>query len=92
MNKNHGIVDLMQSKRYRPKHIANELIKYNVPGNWKLYQNVHNLVCGHVVPKDAYIYILLANLLDVDVKTILYRYSSQGLMSKTESKSEDFDW
>jgi hypothetical protein len=91
MNKSRGVMDLMESKRYKPKHIAEELIKNDVPGNWKLYQNVHNLVCGYVVPKDAYIYIMLANLLDVDIKTILYRYSSKGSIGK-ESKSEDFDW
>lgn len=91
MNKSRGIMDLMESKRYKPKHIAQELIKNDVPGNWTTYQNVHNLVCGHVVPKDAYIYIMLANLLDVDIKTILYRYSSRG-SSKVESKSEDFNW
>ncbi len=84
-------MDLMESKRYKPKHIAQELIKNDVPGTWTTYQNVHNLVCGHVVPKDAYIYILLANLLDVDVKTILYRYSSRS-SAKIESKSQDLDW
>ena len=84
-------MDLMESKRYKPKHIAQELIKNDVPGNWNTYQNVHNLVCGHVVPKDAYIYIMLANLLDVDIKTVLYRYSSRG-STKVESKSEDLNW
>ena len=88
MNETKGIVDLMQAKRYRPKHIASELVKHNIPGNWN-YHNIYNLINGKVIPKDAYIYILFANLLDVDLKTILYRYSdvrSKVLMS------EDLDW
>ena len=85
-----GISDLMEARRFKPKHIADELFKQKVPGNWKLYQNVYNLVNGNIVPKDAYIYIVLANLLDVDVKTILYRYSSFG--NEVEVTSDDFEW
>ncbi len=89
MNNQKGIIDLMEAKRYRPKHIADELIKHNVPGKWNIYQNIYNLINGKVIPKDAYIYILFADLLDVDLRTILYRYS------ETRTKSlmkEDLEW
>jgi len=88
MNNQKGIVDLMEVKRFRPKHITQELIKHNVPGNWN-YHNIYNLINGNVIPKDAYIYILFSNLLDVDLKTILYRYSNTNVKSIV---SQDLDW
>ncbi len=89
MNNQKGIIDLMEAKRYRPKHIAEELVNHNIPGNWSIYQNIYNLINGKVIPKDAYIYILFSDLLEVDVKTILYRYSE---VRTTSLMKEDLDW
>jgi hypothetical protein len=89
MNNQKGIVDLMEAKRFRPKHIAEELIKHNVPGKWNIYQNIYNLINGRVIPKDAYIYILFSNLLEVELKTILYRYSDVRVNNLMH---EDLEW
>jgi hypothetical protein len=78
----------MEAKRFRPKHITQELIKHNVTANWN-YTNIYNLINVNVTPKDAYIYILFSNLLEVDLKTILYRYSDTNVKSIV---SEDLDW
>lgn len=90
MNNLRGISDLMESKRFRPKHIADELTRQKVPGSWATHQNVYNLINGKVMPRDAYVFIVLANLLDVDIKTILYRYSSFG--KEVQVSSDDFEW
>jgi|APGre2960657404_1045060.scaffolds.fasta_scaffold119999_3 hypothetical protein len=78
---NKGVRDLMELHRFQLKHIQNELLLKNVPGNWKSRQNVYNLTIGHITPKDAYVYILLANIFEVDIETMLYRYSK---ISKTD--------
>lgn len=92
---NRGVRDLMELHRFQLKHIQNELLLKNVPGNWKSRQNVYNLTAGHITPKDAYVYILLAQIFQVDIETMLYRYSD---MSRTDIKREytginhDFDF
>jgi len=82
---NRGIRDLMDLHRFQLKHIQNELLMKNVPGNWECRQNVYNLTTGKITPKDAYIYILLANMFQVDIETMLYRYSN---VSRTDIKKE----
>ena len=92
MNRIKGVLDLMDAKRYKYNHIKQELIKHNIPGNWNSYQNIYNLVQGNVTPKDAYIYILFAKLFEVDVNTILYRYSSISTINTINVLTEDVDW
>lgn len=93
MNKMRGVLDLMKPKRYRPKDIADKMAELSVPGNWDIYQNVYNLVSGKIVPRDAYVYIVLANLLEVDVETVLYRYTSvTTTQQKNKIVADDLDW
>jgi hypothetical protein len=75
MNKKQGVKDLMKSKRYSIVHLTEALQAKSVPGNWDTYQNVYNFINGRT-PRDAYAYIVLADLLDVDLRTILLRYST----------------
>jgi hypothetical protein len=75
MNKKQGVKDLMRSKRYSIAHLTEALQARSVPGNWDTYQNVYNFINGRT-PRDAYAYIVLADLLDVDLRTILLRYST----------------
>lgn len=76
MNKVRGIRDLMESQRYKTKHLSKALKDAGVPGNWDSTQNLYNLANGDVVPKDAYAYVVMAKMLDVDLPTILNRYSA----------------
>jgi len=76
MNKAKGIKDLMESQRYKIKHLSKALKEANIPGNWDSTQNLYNLTNGEVVPKDAYVYVVMSNLLNVDIKTILNRYTA----------------
>lgn len=93
MNNMRGVLDLMKPKRYRTRDIAEQMIKHGVPGSWDTYQNVYNLVSGRIVPRDAYVYVVLANVLEIDVETILYRYTSATIkQEKKQVLSEDFDW
>lgn len=93
MNNMRGVLDLMKPKRYRPKDIADKMAELSVPGNWDIYQNVYNLVSGKIVPRDAYVYIVLANLLEVDVETVLYRYTSvTTTQQKNKIVADDLDW
>lgn len=93
MNNMRGIEDLIKPKRYRAKDIADEMIKLGVPGSWDIKQNLYNLIKGRIVPRDAYVYVVLANLLEVDIKTILYRYTSvTTVQEKKKVESDDFDW
>jgi len=59
-----------------------------VPGSWDSIQNVYNLINGVVAPKDAYVYIVLSDMLFVDIKTILHRYSSV----EDKKVKQKFDW
>lgn len=93
MNKIRGIEDLIKPKRYKAQHIAEEMIRLGVPGNWDIKQNLYNLIKGRIVPRDAYVYIVLADLLDVDVRTILYRYTAVASVNEiSKVESDDFDW
>lgn len=65
----------MELKRFRPIDVRNAMKKNNVPGNWSGYQNVYNMISGICAPKDPYTYVVLANLLDESVETIILRYS-----------------
>lgn len=78
MNKVKGIKDLMSNGRYKPLHLSDALKANGVPGNWDCYQNVYNLINGHIVPKDAYVLIVIAELLNLDLKSIIYRYSNKS--------------
>lgn len=76
MNKRIGIRDLMEAQRFQAKHIAKTMKDYGVPGNWNSIQNIYNLMSGDIIPKDPYVFIALANMLNVELSTILIRYSS----------------
>lgn len=82
MNKVRGIRDLMESQRYKIKHLSKALKDAGVPGNWESTQNLYNLANGDVVPKDAYAYVVMAKMLDVDVPTILNRYSTITIVNE----------
>lgn len=71
-----GVQDLMEKHRFRAQHIQKALLEAGTPGNWKSIQNVYNLVRGLTTPKDPYVYIVLSNILMVDIDVILYRYTS----------------
>lgn len=86
---NAGIKDLLERGRFKPKHVSKALIDKGVPGNWECYQNVYNLIKGASVPKDAYVYIVLADLLDVDVRIVLSRYSA--LLNTVNNNHQDFE-
>jgi hypothetical protein len=75
MNRKQGVKDLMKAKRYSVIHLTEALQVKNVPGNWDTYQNVYNFINGRT-PRDSYAFIVLADLLDVDLRTILLRYST----------------
>lgn len=94
MNKKKGIRDLMKSKRYSAVHLKEALIERNVPGNWETYQNVYNLMSGRT-PRDSYAFIVIADLLDEDLKNILMRYSTvqENVMNVVRKElEEDFNW
>jgi hypothetical protein len=102
MNKVRGIRDLMESQRYKIKHLSKALKDGGVPGNWDSTQNLYNLANGDVVPKDAYAYVIMAKMLDVDVPTILNRYSAitivneeaftPSLVEANVSRDIELDW
>jgi hypothetical protein len=98
MNNFKGVRDIMEKKRYRPKDVKDVLNKKNVPGNWKEYQNLYNLINGVVRPKDPYVYIVIANLLEESIESIILRYSdatgfNQAFLDQTEQKQErSLDW
>lgn len=71
-----GIKDLLESKRLNKKYVTETLLLKKTPGNWTCRQNVANLINGDCAPRDPYVYIALSDMLDEDIKTILYRYSS----------------
>ena len=89
-----GVKDLCLKNRYFAKHLMDDFEKKNVPGNWSSHQNMYNLIHGKIVPKDAYVYIALAQFFDVDIYDILYRYSSVKdsiERSFASSQSTDFN-
>lgn len=88
MNNFIGIKDLCKQNRYSPKHLQEELKKRKAPGSWDSIQNIYNLIHGSVAPKDAYVFIVLSDILFVDIKTILYRYSNV----KESKQKESFNW
>lgn len=81
-----GVRDLMWQHRYQWKHISMEMVSNGVPGNWDKAQNIYNLVNGSIIPKDAYIYIVLARMFNTDVTTILGRYTSVNTVDNALSK------
>jgi hypothetical protein len=91
-----GVRDLMDLHRFQWKHVAKEMMNAGIPGNWDKAQNVYNLVNGYIVPKDAYVYMVLAKMLRTDVETILSRYTVMNIINETlnpvvEERSIDFD-
>ena len=76
MNNFIGIKDLCKETRYSAKHLQEELKRRGAPGSWDSIQNVYNLMNGVTAPKDAYVFIVLSDILVVGIKTILHRYSS----------------
>lgn len=99
MDKVKGVKDFMERERFAPRHISKALIEKNVPGNWDSYMNIYNLVNGISVPRDAYVYIVLSDILNVDLKTVLYRYSEimptsafEKLKLTDQSQSNSVDW
>lgn len=80
MEKRKGVRDLMEKNRYRPKHLRESLISKGVPGSWEGksgLQNIYNLIDGRIMPKDAYVFVVLSELLQEPLKEILIRYSSK---------------
>ena len=92
MDKN-GIKDLMDRQRFQPKHIQKALLENDVPGNWKSIQNVYNLIKGTTASRDPYAYIVLANLLNVDVEVVICRYTQvrKDIEKAVENKDVSFD-
>lgn len=90
---NSGIKDLMDRQRFQSKHIQKALLENDVPGNWKSIQNVYNLTKGFTVPRDPYAYIVLANILNVDVEVVILRYSlvKRNIEKAVEKKDVSFD-
>lgn len=88
-----GIKDLMDRQRFQTKHIQKALLENDVPGNWKSIQNVYNLTKGFTVPRDPYTYIVLANLLNVDVDVVILRYSlvKKKIGKAVEKEDVSFD-
>lgn len=88
-----GIKDLMDRQRFQTKHIQKALLENDVPGNWKSIQNVYNLTKGFTVPRDPYAYIVLANLLNVDVDVVILRYSlvKKKIGKAVEKEDVSFD-
>ncbi len=83
-----GIKDLLDEQRYRVQHLQNELIKQDVPGsNWHAYMNVYNLVNG-AYPNDAYVFVFLAEFLNIDINTVISRYSLRNSSSIGVSRRE----
>lgn len=83
-----GVKDLLYEQRYRVPHLQDELIKQGVPGsNWNSYQNVYNLVNG-AYPNDAYVFIFLAEFLNIDVNIIISRYSERNSSTIGTSRRE----
>jgi hypothetical protein len=79
MHKVKGIKDFLDRKKIRPKDVTKALLDARVPGNWRSYQNIYNLINGKHVPRDPYAYIVLSELTHADVNIILYRYSDIDL-------------
>ena len=87
-NKFIGIKDLLDEQRYRVQHLQDELIKQDVPGsNWHSYMNVYNLVRG-AYPNDAYVFVFLAEFLNLDINIIISRYSLRNQSSIGASRKE----
>jgi hypothetical protein len=94
-NKFIGIKDLLDEQRYRVQHLQDELIKQDVPGsNWHSYMNVYNLVRG-AYPNDAYVFVFLAEFLNLDINIIISRYSERNSSaigaSRRESKKKEVE-
>lgn len=83
----------MDKQRFQPKHIQKALLENDVPGNWKSIQNVYNLTKGITIPRDPYAYIVLANLLNVDIEVVILRYSlvKKSIGKAVEKKDVSFD-
>jgi len=98
MNSFKGIKDIMDRKRYRPMDLRKAFRESNVPGNWKGYQNIYNVISGICAPKDPYAYVVIAKLLDEDVETIILRYSrttgfsQQFFDQPVQQKEKSLDW
>lgn len=94
MNTKKGVKDLMKEKRFSFGHLQKALMEREVPGNWDTYQNVYNLING-TTPRDAYAYIVLSDLMDVDLRTILLRYSAvedNVKKSVADLRNEVYEW
>lgn len=70
-----GIKDLLWQQGYKPSALQKRLLDSGVPGSWSTIQNVYNLINGDVRPKDAYVFIVIADLLDIGLEDVLMRYS-----------------
>jgi len=90
MNKN-GIQDLMDKQRFRPQHIQKALLQSGVPGNWSSIQNIYNLTKGITTPKDPYVYIVLANTLNVEIEIIIMRYTQARKTTSQSASLKDVD-
>ena len=82
-----GIKDILDDQRYRIGHLQSELVKNDIPGsNWSSYMNVYNLVHG-CYPNDAYTFVFLSELLNIDINVIISRYSMRNVSSIGASRS-----
>jgi hypothetical protein len=58
------------------QEFAKELIEKKAPGNWYSSMNVSNLINGNTVPRDPYVFLILAEMLEESVSEIIKRYSN----------------
>lgn len=79
-----GIKDLMKAKRISVNMLQEELIGKNALGNWETYQNVYNLVNGRM-PRDTYVFIVISNLLEIELSQLLLRYSKNTKIEKSNN-------
>ena len=84
-----GVKDLMTLNRYQSKHLADELKKAGVPGNWDLKQNIYNWIGGDHRPKDPYVYVVLSKMFNISTEEVILRYSGvESSPSTTEDEKE----
>jgi hypothetical protein len=69
-----GIKDLIQTSQ---TEFAKELIERDAKGNWYSSMNVSNLILGKAKPKDPYTYVIISEILNVELEEIIKRFSNQ---------------
>jgi len=70
-----GIRDLLEAKGLKKSDIKNEMEKAGVPFSYANHETFYNLINGATRPRDPFIYIYFAALLEVTTEEIIMRYS-----------------